>query len=142
MEVNLQMLDDFREWRFVRQTNVWPHAYRPQARSMQDAVVVGFTVLQKGGIGRIFYIVATPDVVDGLQIDPGTVFDPHNGLPVVPRTVACETVPMVYTFHAEEFVDKVRRHRAAHVQYWELQRKLRPRAETPKPGLLTRLLGG
>jgi hypothetical protein len=140
MEINLNTLDDFREWRFVRQTNSWPHAYRPQARSMQDAIVVGYTVLQKGGIGRVFYVMATPDVVDGLQIDPGTVHDPHNGICVCPKTVACETVPMLYVYHADEFVDKVRQHRAAHVGYWELQRKLRPQPPKPK-GLMARLWG-
>jgi hypothetical protein len=140
MEVNLQLLDDFSEWRFVRMTNSWEFPHRPVARSMQDAIVVGYTVLQKGGIGRVFYVMATADVVDGLQLDPGTVHDPHNGICVVPRTVACETVPMPYAYHADEFADKVRRHRAAHVGFWELQRKLRPKPE--KPGFIARLLGG
>lgn len=140
MEVQLNMLTDFREWRFVRQTNVWPHEYRPQARSLQDAIVVGYTLLNKGGIGRVFYVMATPDVIDGLQIDPGTVHDPHDGICVCVKTVACETIPMVYAYHRDEFVANVKQQRAAHVAFWDLQRKLRPKAD--KPGFLAKLFGG
>src|SRR5438105_3264829 len=73
-------------FRFVRQaTTPWPQAHRPTARGGPfGTIVVAYSVLNAGGIGRWWYVMATPAVVDGLQLDPATVADPYNGLPVVP----------------------------------------------------------
>jgi hypothetical protein len=135
--------DSWLTFRFVRQSSSpWPHAYRPTARGGPfGTIVVAYSVLNRGGIGRFWYVMATPGVVDGLQIDPATVADPHNGLPVVPRTVHSNQVPMPYHYCPDEALEAERQKRAAHVAYFELQRKLQAVAKPQPPGLLARLLG-
>lgn len=141
-EHTIQILHAYEHFQFVRQaTSPWPHKYRPDIRlGPEGTIIVAYSILHRGGIGRYWYVMATPDVVDGMQLDPGVVADPHGGLPVVPRSIASNEPTMPYVFCPEKALNAERAKRSAHVGYWELQRKLRPRVqEPPKPaGMLAR----
>lgn len=137
--------DSWLSFRFVRQAaEMWPHAYRPIVRGGPfGTIIVAYAVLnsrgQNGPFGRYWYVMASPDVVDGMQMDPADVADPHDGLPVVPRTVHSNEVPMPYYYLPDVELATERERRAAHVGYWELQRKLNPPTQQPQPGLLAKL---
>lgn len=141
-EHTIKVLYDFAGFRFVRQLAVpWPHPWRPTVRGLEDSIVCGYSTLDGGGIGRVWFVAASPGVVDGMQLDPAVVPVDHAHIPVVPRSVHCNETPMPYHYCPETALDAEREKRSSHVGYWELQRKLSPRPQPQRPGLLSRLFG-
>jgi hypothetical protein len=134
--------EGWQDWRFVRQAaEPWPHAYRPSVRGGPvGTIIVAYAVhTRKPSFGRYWYVLASGDVCDGLQIDPTTVADPHGGIPVVPRTIHSNQVAMPYCYLPDAALATEIERRAAHVGYWLQHAKLNPAPKPQTPGILARL---
>lgn len=145
-EQTINTLVDFSGWRFVRQTE-WKETYAPSARCLPGAIVVGWSQDAQKRYVRLFYVVANEDVVDGLQLDPHEVIDPHGGDIVCAGDVACNRIPRPYVWNPDEVIERERERRSAHVAFAlkfhqpKQEPKPEPKQQPRKPGFWSRLLG-
>jgi len=129
-EVALNVLQPFESFRFVRMlVDGWNRPQVPAVRSLQNAIVCGYTATKAGGVRRLFYVLADASVCDGMQLDPNVLDDPHGGEVIVAQGVACCRTPATYSYLPDEARNAEVRRRASHVSYWVKQAKL----TAPKP---------
>jgi len=76
--------------------------------------------------------------VDGLDLDPAETVDPNAGepwfgIPVVAKSVACRTTPMVCVYSSDEAREREAKSRLSHIKWWTLFRRLNGPRVKPEP---------